>query len=101
MGPEIRVQQEEALEAGIKRSTHKIDGVEYVFLGREDEGTGDESAGGERRCGCVFKSGLVVRRDKKSDLVDDGVEGKTWLEAPTTHSQTVISPKITNTMTYL
>jgi len=92
MGPEIRVQQEEALEAGIKRSTHKIDGVEYVFLGREDEGTGGESAGGERRCGCVFKSGLVVRRDKKSDLVDDGVHA--CLDTGTYRSYRLLKGKV-------
>jgi len=28
----------------------EIDGVEYVFLGGEDEGTGDEGTGGERGC---------------------------------------------------
>ena len=71
MGPEIRVQSEEAVKAGIIPSTHESDGVEYVFLGREDEGAGGESAGGERGC---FESWLVVRRGRKGELVDDDVD---------------------------
>jgi hypothetical protein len=59
------------VEAGIIHSTQEIDGVEYVFLGREDEGAGG-GAGGE--CGC-FESWLFVCRGMKSDLVDDSSVG--------------------------
>ena len=69
MGPEIRVESEEAVEAGIIPSTHESDGVEYMFLGREDKGAGGKGAGGE--CGCFE---FFVCRGKKSDLVDDGVD---------------------------
>jgi hypothetical protein len=33
------------MEAYIMHSSCEIDGVEYVFLRREDEGAGNESAG--------------------------------------------------------
>ena len=49
------------MEADTIHSSREIDGVEYVFLGGEDEGAGGETVGGECRCRCDFKSGLVVR----------------------------------------
>ena len=45
--------------------------MEYVFLGRENEGAGGEGTGGERGC---FESWLVVRRGRKGELVDDDVD---------------------------
>ena len=47
--------------------------MEYVFLRWEDEGAGGKSAGGGCGCGCGIVSGLVVRRGKESDFVNDGV----------------------------
>ena len=59
MGPKIWVRYEEAVEAHRVYprwwASTEIDGVEYVFLGREDEGTRGEGTGGE--CG-VFESWL-------------------------------------------
>ena len=77
MGPEIRVRQEEAVEAHIIYASWsagvEINGVEYVFLRGEDESAGSERAGSERGCRCGFVSELVVRRGEERDLVDDGI----------------------------
>ena len=48
----------------------EIDGVEYVFLGGEDEGMGGKGTRGKRGC---LESWFFVRRGEESDLVDDGV----------------------------
>ena len=79
------------MEVGVIYPTHEIDGVEYVFLGREDKGAGGEGAGGE--CGCC-ESWLCVCRRRKSDLVDDGLDefsGYGWERHPATHLQTAIA----------
>ena len=48
--------------------------MEYVFLGREDEG-----AGGMCRCQCGFKSGLIVREGEERDMVKLGGMGQNSL----------------------
>jgi hypothetical protein len=52
-------------------SSCEIESVEYVFLRWEDEGAGDKGAEGDYGCGCSIRSGLVVRRGKESDFVNE------------------------------
>ena len=57
------------METSIIHSSREIDGVEYVFLGGEDEDTGGEGAGGMCRCRRDFKSGHIVHEGEESGLV--------------------------------
>ena len=61
--------------------------MEYVFVGGEYQGTAGEGAGGECRCRCGFKSELIVSRDERDRLVDDGIN--VGIEALATHSQII------------